>query len=279
MERFRLRGDSRVRLILRVVLLSPQLLLAFFVCKIPFLKRYRDRLLSTWQNPEKRAVLDRFLFPHVFHVWFRLVYLREPDPDKREELKILAMGGESGRKWAEYYESKPLDLDSKIRTSTLREINPVFDGVESLLREAETPRVVVQIGSSSGREIAYFAEKFPEHQFIGTEIALEVVDHACRAHDLQNLEFVICPAKEISRLLGDFNRQNIVVFSCGSLQYVQPEHLQVFFRDLACHLCLHVLLTEPANDSRGRPNEMGGSLWRGIFPIRMIIDTMQKRLA
>lgn len=67
--------------------------LALIFFRLPLLSRYGNRLISTWYNPKGMSKLDHFLYPAIHHSWVNYVYLREPDPDKREELKSIAMGG------------------------------------------------------------------------------------------------------------------------------------------------------------------------------------------
>jgi len=67
------------------------------------------------------------------------------------------------------------------------------------------------------------------------------------------------------QLLTPYIEKDILVFSSGSLQYVQPEHLQGFFKTLAKCPNLKILILEPASESQGKPDELEKSLARGGF--------------
>ena len=67
------------------------------------------------------------------------------------------------------------------------------------------------------------------------------------------------------QLLTPYIEKDILVLSSGSLQYVQPEHLQGFFKTLAKCPNLKILLLEPACESQGKPDELERSIWRGNF--------------
>ena len=139
-------------------------------------------------------------------------YLREKDADKREIMKGYAMGGNSGREWANYYDNSPIDFNMKIGSLSYRNANPFYKKIENICNSG-TNLAVIQIGSSSGREIAYFAELFSEHRFIGTDVYNEVIEYATQAHKLTNLNFIKLAAKDISQLFSEYAHHNFVVFT------------------------------------------------------------------
>lgn len=235
-----------------------------FIVRAPFLERYEGHVLSTWHTPARRRALDRLVFASVFRFWFTRVYLREADPDRREALKALCMGGASGVAWADDYQERALDLSEPLGELTLDEAWPVYSGVRSALERLGGRATVVQVGASSGREIAWVAATFPETRCIGTDPYPEVVERAARTHRLANLEFATGMAHEIDAVLtaakGPF-----VVFDSGSLQYVQPEHLGRFFEALCEQPDLEAILADPASDLPRPPLGSKTSFPRGNF--------------
>jgi hypothetical protein len=144
----------------------------------------------------------------------------------------------------------------------------VFDEVSSILENADSNYLVIQIGSSSGGEIAYFAKIFPQHEFVGSDIYDEVVEYASDYHNYSNISFVKCSAKEIGSILNivDIKKNKpVLIYSSGSLQYVQPEHLTSFFNSLGKFPKLKILIDDPGNESKGKPNEIKTSIYRGNF--------------
>lgn len=243
------------------------LVVGLCICKIPFLRSYRLKLLGTWQDPEKRNSIDNFLWPEFFTVWIRFEYLPQKNPDKRELLKSLAMGGNSGKNWAEMYDSRGLEFSQGIGHLSYREADPLFDALDEILLQNVGRRLCVcQIGSSSGKEIAYFAKKYPEFSFLGTDIYREVVEYSAAHHGYPNLTFELFSANNICERLNSLTSMDtVIVFSSGSLQYVQPEHLSNFFRQLGSIPHVEIVLTEPGSESKGSPDKLRGSVWRGNF--------------
>jgi hypothetical protein len=251
--------------IINIAYRFPQILTGMFICKAHFLAHYKYHLLSTWHDTNKRSNIDKLLYADTFNYWLRFEYLNEPDPDKREMLKSMAMGGISGRNWARCYDEVPLDFNAKVGHMTLREASPLYDEIETICQNTKTKLVIIQIGSSSGREIAYFATKFPMFEHIGTDIYQEVVDYSINSHNLPNLTFLLSPAKNISQILFHYRNSDVIVYSSGSLQYVQPEHLRDFFSGIASHLNVKLIISEPANEFQESPDRLKGSVWRGNF--------------
>lgn len=235
------------------------------------------RLLSTWHDSEKGNKVENILFP-VFHAtWTRFEYLKEKDPDKRETLKSICMGGKGGKNWAEFYQKKnkstgyegSIDFNTKVGHMTLREANPIFDEINSILENTDSKYLVIQVGTSSGREIAYFAKMFPQHEFVGSDIYDEVVEYSSSFHNYPNLSFVKCSAKEIENIFLykkiDKKDKPILIYSSSSLTYVQPEHLTNFFDSIAKIVNLKLLISEPGNESKEKPDKIKTSIFRGNF--------------
>jgi hypothetical protein len=211
---------------------------------------------------KRKGLLDNFFYPAILSYWFKFEYLFEKNPDKRESLKKILMGGESGKEWAKYYDNQTLDFKAKIGCLTYNDACPLLSKLDKALSSATKPSIVVQIGSSSGREIAWLAERNPTHTYIGTDIYPEVIAYSSKHHNLPNLSFERYSAKEISNLLNKHKDKKIILFSSGSLQYVQPEHLETFFNSINRFPKHEIILLEPG---KGNPEKIKGSLWRGNF--------------
>jgi len=239
-------------------------LLGFFICTIPSLRNYKYRLLSSWRYSGSRSFLDIIFYKCCFAWWTKYEFLRESDPTKREEMKSLCMGGEAGVGWAQSYQSRPLDFNKKVGNLSYRDACPVLGAVDRLLKSNNEKYTVIQIGSSSGREIAHIAKNNPNHDFIGTDTYAEVVKYSSSYHRCPNLSFIQCSAQDISTLLERISIFNLVLFSSNSLQYVQPEHLDIFIASCS-NYPVRMLLLEPTSFKRICPEKIKESRWRGEF--------------
>jgi len=263
------RGVTIVKGLKRLLVVSSTALCHyFFLIPLPQLLRYKKFLISSWQDIEKRSLIDRWLFPIVFKSWIDHEYLTESDPDQRENLKSIAMGGTGSRNWALISANSPLDdlFRSQVGNINFREACPIHSAID-LICSDDTPNLIVQIGCCSGRMIGYYAHKYPEIQCIGTDAFLEAIEVSEQHQNSPNLSFELFPAHKLIELLKRFSRSNILIFSSGSLKYVQPEHLIRFFRTLVTsrHANINILVQETANELEGSPDELQKSLWDGEF--------------
>lgn len=259
---------SSKKLFLGIVNL-PIIMAGVAIVKIPFFSSYKLYLLSTWRDVGKRSWLDKLLFRFFFAVWVKFEYLKEKNPDEREKLKTLAMGGESGKQWAAYYQETGLDLNRKVGVMTLNASMPAYEEISDILRNAESEYLVIQIGSSSGREIAYYANEFGRHEYIGTDIYDEVIEYARSKHPLPNLKFIKSSAKHIRDLIINQKAKSpdskVLIYSFSCLQYVQPEHVIDFFNSLVEQDSLEVIVCDASSEANGSPDELKTSIWRGDF--------------
>lgn len=113
---------------------------------------------------------------------------------------------------------------------------PFWDYFQALFSKTSID-TVVQIGCSSGEEIALLAKKYPEINFIGTEIDESLISFLRAHHNAPNLVFTQGLAEETFKYISQPKRSEkpdgtTVIFSSGSLQYVFPENLNLMFEPL-----------------------------------------------
>ena len=189
----------------------------------------------------------------IFSGWVNVIYLKEEDADIRENLKSLAMGGGSGLAWAKIYLNRQIcntRINGYFYDLLKEELNVLFK------------KIVIQIGSSSGRELAYLYKSYPQHTYIGTDIYTEVIDFANNYYK-GNILFIECPAHKIGDLMRGYKHIEFIVFSSGSLQYVQPEHLKIFFKQLS-GFKVYLVLFEPV-EQRILNSAESPIIYRGNF--------------
>jgi hypothetical protein len=227
-----------------------------FVLKIKVFESYVHFLISTWQRPERRRRWhDRRLYKYLLSTWMDSVFSREPDPDKREKLKYLAMGGQGGIAWAKEYLNRKVDAAGSKKE--------FYNSLKEFCKSPEKS-VVIQIGASSGRELAYLKSFNQVHLYIGTEIDKQIISYLNNYYCEEGLNFLLCPAHWTGKLLRNYKGYNFIIFSSGTLQYVQPEHLEVFFRQLGDFSNVKLALCEPLDEKFLNSLE-AKSVWRGNF--------------
>jgi hypothetical protein len=210
------------------------------LCAIPSLRR--ALLDPSYSIHGLRGVLRALATGY----WVERVYLAEPDPDRREALKADVIGGAAGVRWAAHYAAAEVVVSDK---------DPLLGWALDVL-QGSPPQTVIQVGCSSGRELAWLAARAPRHHFVGTDPYEEVVVAAQQR--FPNLIFQTGSAQQIDMTLAR-HPSPALVLALGSLQFVQPEHLPPFFRAIASARA-RVMISEPGHVGW---DDLKGSRWNG----------------
>lgn len=222
-------------------------------CKLPFIDNWKFLLIRTIHTPKKRSAFSDYFSGFVIEAWERFEYYRERDPALRERLKRIAMEGEGGVEWAKRYLAQSIDLNARLGNMSVREACPHYELIDQICSNSSGNLLVIQIGSSSGREIAYFASRHPAVSFIGTDIDDDIVDFQRQTHHFQNVVFASASANDLSSLMKEQAQRPLLLFSNGSMQYVQPEYLPDFFARLVKFDDIQLVFVENGDEKDGTP--------------------------
>jgi Methyltransferase domain len=224
---------------------------------------YRDRLLSFWtEGGTKLGPLERWLFAGLSRAIDRRYYDAAASTAEREAIKGLCMAGSSAVKWARHY----LSLGFPDRyTHALK----MFDEIESLLASG-TMQVVRQVACCSGREIAYFATRYPQVNFVGSDCDQVLVDFLREQwKHLSNLTFDLVRLEEVQQADGAGLKCDLL-YASGGFHYLDPVSLRGFLRRVQ-RLAGRLLLSQPMSRSyaveKERDSQPRGQLsWNHPYP-------------
>ena len=179
----------------------------------------------------------------------------------KEEIRELTsstlIDGE-GRKWAQQYYDKhfqTLDELKKRRTGTMsaNDALPLFEKMINFIKSNnlsdDENTYIIQLGSSSGRDLEFFKKIFPKLNYISTDVSDEILNFQKEKYNQSNLKYFKCYAEDIDECVNYFNisNKNIILFSRGSLQYVNPFFLEEFFLKIRKYQMLNLFVDEPVN--------------------------------
>jgi hypothetical protein len=215
----------------------------------------RARLLATWTKGGTCLTPARKrLFDALAAALDREYYADETTTARREAIKRLCMGEDSGVAWAKAYLDRGFPDRFTPVLAMFGELERRLGADDAAGGEARRIRSVHQVACCSGREIAYFAKRHPDVQFCGSDADPAVVEFL-RHHwrDVPNLSFEVlrleCPdARSFAALASD------LAYASGGLHYLDAASLHGFLaraRDLVGSL----LLSQPldASFSSGGP--------------------------
>jgi hypothetical protein len=204
-------------------------------------------------------------FPKKNIIWFVLDTLFQREYfnklKNKEEIRELTnstlIDGE-GKKLAEYYYNKhfqTLDELKKRRIGIMSqsEATPMFEKMINYIKSNnlsdDKNTYIIQLGSSSGRDLEFFLKIFPKLNYISTDVNDEILDFQKEKYSYPNLKYFKCYAEDIDECINHFkiSDKNIILFSCGSLQYVNSFFIEEFFSKIKNYKNLNSFIFEPVN--------------------------------
>ena len=202
-----------------------------------------------------------FIISLLDNLFFKEYFLKISDPVKQRELTNFSVSDGYGKKWAQiYYDSHFLtlkNLNSKFvkgnENMILNAANPIYSEIITFIEKNKIQNdqdyYLIQIGSASGRDLEFFYKMFPNLKFISTDINDEIINFQKDKYKIKNFFFFKCYAEELDKCFSNFELHNkkLILISIGSLQYVIPHFLQVFFEKLNTLEKFDLFIQEPVD--------------------------------
>jgi len=168
---------------------------------------------------------------------------------RRLEISSLFFGSKSGVKWAKEYNEEGFDYPKHSKQKV------VFQWLSEIL-EGE-PLSVHEIGTSSGRQSAFYADKFPNSTFVGSDVFDEVVQYCGLYHKHKNLSFI----KVDAGLSADISKINEdILLVAGSAAYLSENELNTLYRNVKSR---YIFVGEPTSPTITNKTSVprGGFQW------------------
>jgi hypothetical protein len=177
----------------------------------------------------------------------------------RELTSSSLIDGE-GKKWAQQYFDRHFQTLDELKKRQIgkmfaNDAVPIFEKMINFIRlnnlSDDENTYIIQLGSSSGRDLEFFLKVFPKLNYISTDINDEILDFQKEKYNYSNLKYFKCYAEDINECIDYFNisNKNIILFSSGSLQYLSPLFLESFFSKLRNYKTLNLFIDEPTSIS------------------------------
>ena len=233
-----------------------------------FFSNMRDNFLQYWSNREGlNGPVRKFIFAALLERLFREYHAPKTPSARREELKRMCISDEAGIKWADYYASlgfQPQDPGEAYIT--------MWRWIEELLKSGEIKNAH-QVACSSGREIAYFAKRYPAIEFIGSDLDDKIVN-GCRQRwaGIANLKFEVLNLGLLTEEAAKAFFADMVFASAG-LTYLDELVLKEFLREIFT-LTERLLLAEPLSldffiDKHSHSAPRGNFSWNHPYSLYM----------
>jgi hypothetical protein len=244
-------------------------LIVIFI-KTPFINILKRRF-KNHMSLKKRNIIW-FVLDTLFQ---REYFNKLKNKEEMRELTNSTLIDGKGKKWAEYYYNthfQTLDELKKRRIGimSLNDASPIFERminyIKSINLSDDKNTYIIQLGSSSGRDLEFFLKIFPKLNYISTDINDEILDFQKEKSSYPNLKYFKCFAEDIDECINHFkiSDKNIILFSNDSLQCVNPFFLEEFFSKIKNYKILNLFISEPVNllflDNSGLISEYRGNI-------------------
>ena len=179
-------------------------LIVIFI-KTPFINILKKRFRHY------RYLKNRNIIWFVLDTLFQKEYFNKLK--NKEEIRELAnstlIDGE-GKKWAEHYYNshfQTLNELKKSRTGIMssNDAAPMFERminyIKSINLSDDKNTYIIQLGSSSGRDLEFFLKIFPKLNYISTDVNDEILDFQKEKYSYPNLKYFKCYAEDIDECI------------------------------------------------------------------------------
>lgn len=220
-----------------------------------FMPQYSARLLQTWSSSGPPSSLARPLYRSVLYRILAEYYSRNTSTQRREDLKIMAMGNDGGVTWAKQYANRGFPEENSLPPS-------MFGMLEERLSRGGIKNVH-QVACGSGREVAYFARQHQSVKFIGSDGDPMVVEFITSLwENINNLSFSVTRLDRLNQEELESLKCDLV-YASGGLQYLDEPSLKQFCKKLSL-LTPRFLLAQPISADYDGKSDMHSSR-RGTF--------------
>jgi len=205
-----------------------------------------------------RSYIGKNIFWFILDSIFQREYLSKINNRKeyRSLIEPVLSNGE-GAKWAGHYLKNKITIDNlkneKIGNIALNEAKPIY---EKLIKFIDLNKIsddfntyIIQLGSSSGREIEFFLNLFPKLNYVSTDITDEILDFQKQIYNYKNLKYYKCYAEDINECINYYKleKKNIILFSSSTLQYLNNFFINEFFKNIKIYNKVNLFLIEPVD--------------------------------
>ena len=221
--------------------------------KTPFINILKRRFKN------HRSLKKRNIIWFVLDTLFQREYFNKlKNKEEIRELTNSTLIYGEGKKWAEYYYNKhfqTLDELKKRRIGIMssNDASPMFERIINYIKlnnlSDDKNTYIIQLGSSSGRDLEFFLKIFPKLNYISTDVNDEILNFQKEKYSYPNFKYFKCYAEDIDKCINNFkiSNKNIILFSSGSLQYVNPFFLEEFFSKIKNYKNLNLFISEPVS--------------------------------
>ena len=198
-----------------------------------------------------------YIFGVIENIYWQKYFCHINDPYLQRNITSKSLSNGNGIKWAKIYSKNPpsnfQELNrNKVGKMSAFKANPIHFEIYKFIKKNNynnSKTAIIQIGSCSGSDLFFFYNYFKEIKYISTDINNEILNFQRIKINNKKFIFYKCYAEEIDKCIQKYcgNIKNIVIFSSGTLQYVNPFFLSKMRINLSkiYNKKINLFITEP----------------------------------
>ena len=196
--------------------------LVLIFIKTPLIKILKKRF--KFQTNTLHSLYNKNIFYKLLDILFQKEYFNKlEDKFKIRELTNSTLTDGEGREQAlHYYNIHFQNLDElkkrRVGRISASEASPIYEKMINFIKSNnliyDKNTYVIQLGSSSGRDLEFFINIFPKLKYISTDINDEILNFQKENYNYSNLQYFKCYAEDIDKCIKNLNifDGNIILF-------------------------------------------------------------------
>ena len=195
------------------------------------------------------------LYRLLDHFFWTECFVKLKNPEEIRKISSSLFSGDEGLQYVSAYFKTHFKTIENLRDvkadSTHATATPLFVEIMKYIKDnhfsEDKDTYIIQLGSSSALDLKFLYGEFPKLNYISTDVNDVILNFQKEKSNFPNLKFFKCYAEEIDKCFKQLNlkEKKIILFARGSLQYVVPFFLQIFFSKIKLHKNLILFLCEP----------------------------------
>lgn len=217
-----------------------------------------------------------YFFKVLENIFWEKYFCKIKNPYIQREITNKSLLNGNGEKWAKiYFDKAPKNFNElkKIKVGKISGIDasPIYREIYNFIKKNElnnSKTSLIQIGSCSGSDLLFFENYFKKIKYISTDINNEIINFQKKNIKKKKILYFKCYADEINKCIEKHcqDSKNLIIFSIGSLQYVNPFFLKKMHSNLTkkFNKKINLFINEPILNFKNK-DSTNESLCKGSF--------------
>lgn len=241
----------------RNILNFPIALLLFVIIKIFFLEKLLIKIFNKNHSviKEKNRSINIF-WKSIFFLYYNFLITINDRNLKRFIYSSYLKNSNKGIDVAKLYYEKNnhLKKSKKVKSNYVRS-SLIFDcykkNIKPIIKKYKNKVCLLQIGSSSGRDLEFLNHIESKVNFISVDLTREILNFQKKFLNIKNIEYFKMDAENVYKIFKKkkYEDNYKIIFAIGSIQYLPPHNFKVLLKNLKNISKVCLIIKQPVDAS------------------------------